>query len=210
MEAALVIKLLSGALLAWSVVYVLLLRPWRPVRLIRNVVPSIDLLFFTGVVVAVIALHNPLPFRTGAELVIGQTELRETLADVDQRITSVEQLPERTWQRLMSRLGWIVEDAPEAGPAPDAPGRLTTAVLPAVEGLVEVLLRAIALWGAVIVLAICQVMRLVVGLRRWQRDRARRKEPLSLDARVMALEEALVTLQTTALLERPSSEPAEA
>ena len=83
--------------------------------------PSIDLLFCTGLALGAIALDLPKPFQLGAELVVAQTDLPETLADLDERIDATLQLPQRTWESWSRWLGLEDEAAPEPSSTGDAP-----------------------------------------------------------------------------------------
>jgi hypothetical protein len=196
MEASIVIKLLSGLLGCTAALYVLLLRPWRPVRLLKGLVPSVDLLFCTGLALCAIALYEPRPFELGAELVVAQTDLPETLADLDERIDATLQLPQRTWESWSRWLGWEREDVAEPISTGGVPGRVATAVLPAVKGVVQTLLSAFAYGAGLILIAVGQAMRIVVGVRRAVGEHAARRAE-SLEARLRALEAELDTLQTS-------------
>lgn len=194
MESSLLVRLFDAILLAAGLLYLLLLRPWRPRRMLAGLTPSIDLLFAVGLCIGVASLHWAPPFTRLADWLVAQTELPEILAEVDARIHALETLPERTWDDLLARLGWGVE-SPAPPPAPPDAGVMVRSVLPAVNAVAEALLRAFVYGGSLIVLAVCQVMRLVTDVRRALRDRPRPAGRSALEARVAALEEALALSQ---------------
>jgi hypothetical protein len=196
MEASIVIKLLSGLLGCAAALYVLLLRPWRPVRLLKSLVPSVDLLFCAGLALGVIALYEPRPFELGADLVVAQTDLPETLANVDEHIDATLQLPQRTWESWSRWLGWEREDVIEPIATDGASGRVAMAVLPAVKGVIQTLLGAFAYGAGLILIAVGQAMRILVGVRRAVGEHAARRAE-TLEARLRALEAKLDTLQTS-------------
>lgn len=192
MDASLLIQALAGVLAWAALIYLLLLRPWRPRRLLRRLAPGVDLLFLAGLALGVLALYQPAPFRRTAELLVAQTELPRTLVSLDQRIQSIEQLPERLWAELAEQLGGPPAEAGQA-PAAVESHFIERAVMPGVIGLLEMLLRSFGYAGSLLVLAMSQVLRLVAGMRRAPEVPARRSTA-QFEARIAALEEALGTL----------------
>ena len=203
MEATLLGKALTAVLAAAAFLYLLLLRPWRPQRMWARRVPAIDLLFLLGLVLGFSAIEGAPPFARVADLLVHQTDLPESLGEIDTRIRQVEQLPEQIWSDLTSRLGWTSEPPP---PLPTGPGVVTEAVLPALTAIVEVLVRAFVYWGSLIVLATCQVMRLAVGIKRaiGARTPVWHTDPM-LEVRLSELEETVLALR--AIPEAPSAGP---
>ncbi len=201
MENPLVIKALAGVLAWAALVYLLLLRPWRPRRLLTNLTPSVDLLFLSGLLVGVMALYQPAPFRQAAEALVAQTALPANLAALDERIDSIEQLPERLWAELAEQLGRPPAES-ERAPIADERGRLERTLMPGIVGLLEILLRGLGYAGSLLALAVGQVLRLVAGLRRAPADRPVRRSA-ALEARVAALEETLRTLHYPVRIDAP-------
>ncbi|MBW2382893.1 MAG: hypothetical protein JRG92_04620 [Deltaproteobacteria bacterium] len=191
MEANSVIKLLDWGLLCGAGLYLLLLRPWRPRRMWAGLTPSIDLLFVAGLLLGWASLHYAPPFERFSVWLVDQTELPAMIVAVDDRIAEIEALPEQMWDDLTARFGWTSE-APGPLPPLHAPGVLTSTVLPAVHGVTEVLLRTFVYGGSLIVLAVCQVMRLVTDVRRAIRARASPTSRRALEARLAALEETVL------------------
>jgi hypothetical protein len=205
-ETTLVIKILSGLLLISASFYLLLLRPWRPRRMLDRMLPSIDLLFVIGLTIGVASLYEESLFPKLASALVQATGLPESAAAVDQRIADLEQLPQRLWDDLVSGLGWGDVDEPalaELAPAPidDEPGMIEGSFIPAITSAVELLLRSVVYWSALIVLLVCQVMRLAAAALRRLRDRAtlrRERELATLDGRVAAIEARLSALPAQA------------
>ncbi len=197
MEATLLGKVLVGGLAAIALLYLLMLRPWRPRRMWERRAPAVDLLFVVALATGVVAVSGAPPFQRIAEVLVEQTDLPETLGTIDDRIRAIETLPERIWEDLTARFGWS-DEPPEPAPSDTGPGVVTSAVLPGVVAIVEVLVRAFVYWGSLISLAVCLVMRIVIGVKRAvgaavARPRA---DPL-LEGRVAELEEIVVTLRAT-------------
>jgi hypothetical protein len=205
MEATLLGKALTGLLLALAATYVLFLRPWRPRRLWERRVPAVDGLFVLALATGLVAIHVDPPFERIATVLVAQTDLPETLAGVDARIREVEELPERIWSDITARLGWTDAPPPAADPEPTV-GPVTTAVLPALTAVVEVLVRAFVYWGCLIALAVCLVMRLAVGMTRavvatapaWRRHGV-------LEGRVAELEEVVLAMRHVRSVGGPES-----
>lgn len=197
MEATLLGKVLVGGLAAVAIVYLLMLRPWRPRRMWARRAPAIDLLFLGALAVGLAAVVGAPPFERIALVLVEQTDLPETLGAIDDRIREVETLPEQIWADLTARFGWSDEPPPEVA-LPDEPGVVSGAVLPSVVAVVEVLIRAFVYWGSLISLAVCLVMRLVVGVKRAVSAAVARPShaDLMLEGRVAELEELVVTLRT--------------
>lgn len=207
MEATLLGKVLVGGLAAVGLVYVLLLRPWRPRRMWARRAPAIDLLFMVALAIGVAAVVGAPPFARIARVLVDQTDLPATLGTIDDRIREVEALPEQIWSDLTSRLGWSDEPPADLQP-PDEPGVVSGAVLPSVVAVVEVLIRAFVYWGSLISMAVCLVMRLVVGVKRALTAAVARPRPdVMLEGRVAELEELVLTLR--AIRVAPSAEPEE-
>jgi hypothetical protein len=186
---------LALPLLGFAALYLLLLRPWRPLRLIRNRVPIVDALFVASLVVGASTLHYPEPYVETAHFLVDQTDLPETLDAIDDRIEAVEGLPETLWHDLKESLGFTVELPPPLPATPPA-GRVEAAVMPAVIGLTEGVLRCTAYAVSLLALALCQALRLVAGIRRAVEGRPARR---ALEERVAALEESLARMQTPQL-----------
>jgi len=187
---------LALPLLGFAALYVLLLRPWRPLRLIRNRVPMVDALFVASLIVGASALHYPAPYVETARFLVEQTELPETLDAIDERIEAVEGLPDALWRDMKESLGFAIEPPARVPPTPPA-GRVEAAVMPAVIGLTEGVLRCTAYAVSLLALALCQALRLVAGIRRAIADGPTSRR--ALEQRVSALEELLATLQTPQL-----------
>jgi hypothetical protein len=197
MEATLLINILTAGLCAFALLYVLLLRPWRPRRFAERFAPGIDALFLLGLATGTAALYSAPPFERGAAVLVELTDLPATLLDLDGQITRLETMPERIWADLSWRMGWGSE--PPAPPdGPPAPGLVTENVRPAVDAVVEVLLRAFTYWGSLIVLAVSLVMRGIAGRppKKARQAPERRHADLALEARVASLEESLAALHT--------------
>ncbi len=197
MEATLLGKALTALIAAIGLLYLLFLRPWRLRRLWDRRVPAVDALFIVALAIGLAAVRWPPPFERIAVVLIDQTDLPETLADVDLRIREIEQLPERIWNDLTTRLGWTGEAAVPM-PVDDEPGLVTTTVLPALTAVVEVLVRAFVYWGSLIALALCLVVRLAVGLTRSVVAAVPKRTPPDrmLEGRISELEETILTLRT--------------
>jgi hypothetical protein len=206
MEPILLIKLLSGLLLASASLYLLLLKPWRPSRMLDRMVPSIDLLFVVGLALGVAALYEESVFPRLASALVSETGLPESTAAVDQRISDLEQLPQRLWDDLVASLSWGEADGPalpEPPPATpgDEPGMVEGSFIPAITSIVELLLRSFVYWSALLVLVVCQVMRLVAAALRRLRGRgasAPMPELPALAGRVAAIEAQLSALPARA------------
>ena len=166
MEANIVIKLFGCVLGAAGGLYLLLLRPWRPRRMLAGLTPSIDLLFVAGLALGMAALHYPTPFERVAIWLVEQTELPQMLAGVDDRIAAAEALPGQMWREWTAHFDFSGETEPEPVAAAREPGLMATTLLPAVHGVTQALLRATVYWGSLVLLAVCQVMRLVTDVTR--------------------------------------------
>jgi len=191
MEASFVIDMLSAALVFLCALYLLFLRPWRVRRLIERRAPSIDLFFMAALLAGAAALHYPEPFTRTAQFLVTQSELPDTLRDVDRRIESIEALPEQIWNDLSETLGWA--HPPEPPPPPPETGVVEASVMPSVVGVVEASLRCGVYAGSLLALVLAQLMRLLAGLG--QRRRAGNAPgERDLEARVRALEARLQSL----------------
>jgi hypothetical protein len=190
MEASWVIKLFDLVLIGAAGIYLLILRPWRPRRMLAGRTPSIDGLFVLGLLLGWASLHHAAPFSDLSIWLVDQTELPAMIVAVDERIAEIESMPEQLWDDLVARFGWASDEPDPLRPSP-APGVLTSSVLPAVHGVTEVLLRTFTYGGSLIVLAVCQVMRLVTDVRRTIRGRPSVSSRRALEARLTALEETL-------------------
>jgi len=200
MESSFWIKLFASALASFSLLYVLRLRPWRPRRFWRALSPSVDLLFLSGVLLGALALFEPMPFDRGASLLIAQTELPAHLDALDREIAELAAAPRQLWIDLLEQIG-----LPGAAPAPPAPydaardGHLQHRVLPAVEAIVSVLLRAFFYAGSLLVITVALVMRIFTRWRAAHPSLESPPRPASLEERVRALEESLATQHTRPL-----------
>jgi hypothetical protein len=200
MESSLWIKLLASGLAGFALLYVLRLRPWRPRRFWNALSPSVDLLFLSGVLLGVLALFEPMPFDGGARLLLDQTDLPASLDSLDREIAELADAPRRLWIELLDQIGLA-----QAAPAPPAPydpvrdGHLQRRVLPAVQAIVSVLLRAFFYAGSLMVIAVALVMRIFSRWRAAHPPRDPAPRPASLEERVLALEESLATLHTRSL-----------
>jgi len=204
MEATLLGNLLVAALAAVAVLYLLLLRPWRPRRMWARRALSIDLLFVAALGLGVAAVVGSAPFEGVATMLVDQTDLPATLTAIDARILEVEALPERIWNDLTARLGWT--DEPPLPPPDPGPGVVAGAVLPSVVAVVEVLVRAFVYWGCLISLAVCLVMRIVVGVKRAVSAAVSAPSPdAMLEGRISELEEVVLSLRSLEVgpLDRP-------
>jgi len=196
MEATLLGKTLTGVIAGIGLLYLLFLRPWRPRRMWVRRVPAVDLLFVAALAIGLAAVHWPTPFERAAVVLIGQTDLPGTLSGVDVRIREIEQLPERIWSDLTTRLGWAKEPPPPDLTEP-VPGPVTGRVLPALTAVVEVLIRAFVYWGSLIALSLCLVVRLAVGLTRTVVATVPERRPdRMLEGRITELEEIVLSLRS--------------
>lgn len=196
MEATLLGKTLTAVIAGIALVYGVFLRPWRPRRMWARRVPAVDLLFVAALAIGLAAVHWPAPFERAARVLIDLTDLPGTLSGIDQRIRDIEELPDRIWSDLTTRLGWATEPPPPDLAEP-APGPVTGRVLPALTGVVEVLVRAFVYWGSLIVLSLCLVVRLAVGLTRTVVAAVPERRPdRLLEGRITELEEIVLSLRT--------------
>jgi hypothetical protein len=207
MEPSLLIKMLSLVLASSALVYLLLLRPWRPARMKARLLPSIDIMFVIGLAFGTAALYEEVAFPRMAGVLVDQTGLPASVADVDRRIEHIEQLPTQLWNDLVERFSWTeVEEPLPPEPAPpiarSEPGLVEGTLVPAVTSVVEVLLRTVVYWSSLMVLALCQVMRLAsAAIRRFRRREAPTTPALdvaSLHGRISAIEERIAALPARA------------
>lgn len=189
------IKVLTGLLLAGAGLYLLVLRPWRLERLLDGRVPSVDGLFLLALVMGLASLHSGPPFEQVSLRLVEYTELPETLMEVDLQIQAIERWPQEVWADLMARLGWD-EPEPQLAPEPPQPGWVTETVLPSVLTVVETLLRGFVYWGSLVLIAVCLAVRLAIGLVRGIRKRSRGTNEAELEAEVSRLQEKIATLET--------------
>ncbi len=195
MDASLLIELGMAPIAFAAFFYVLMLRPWRPRRMLARRAPGIDLLFVLTVAMASTAVLEPAPFDRAAIALIEATSLPASLAEIDRRIDEVENLPETMWQDLTARLGWGSAAQTEAAEAFDpATGVASSSVLPAVHGILSMLMRSFTWVGCLFALILVQIMRGLAGLRqREPKPPTLRPFDKLIDDRVAALEEALHT-----------------
>ncbi|MFP6639435.1 MAG: hypothetical protein VCC04_04255 [Myxococcota bacterium] len=202
MEASILGKLLTALLLLGALVYLSFLRPWRPQRLWERRTPAVDLLFVAALAMGLAALHAEAPFPQAARRVVEMTELPETLWEVDLEIQLLRQWPEQRWNELTTRLGWDDPEPLEEGLAAEE-AWISNAVLPSVIAVVEVLLRGMVYWGSLMVMVVCQAIRLAVGLTRAIRNHGARGAEVAIDSQIARLEQKIATLETR-LEARPS------
>jgi hypothetical protein len=196
MEADVIIGLLTWPLWAFALAYGLAFRPWRWRHLGGAFFPSLDLLMCGALASGVMALYHPMPLERAATGLVDWTGLPEQMRSIDLQIHELETLPERTWLSVKEELG-LSGDEPVVVPPPPEPGPVSASILPAVEGLVEVVLRFGAYGASLAVMGVALVMRLwFMGSRRRSEARARNRE--SLEARIRDLEEAVGRLSGTA------------
>lgn len=192
----LVTQPLDAPLLILAAIYLLLLRPWRPLRMIRNRVVLVDALFACSLVIGWAALHHPAPYAQTAEFLVDQTDLPETLSAIDERIEEIEGLPEELWRDLKERFGFAVEPPPMEALPVEPSGRVEAAIMPAVVGITEGVLRCTAYAVALLALLLCQALRGVAGIRRAVVGSGERPGRRELEERVSALEESIARLHT--------------
>lgn len=194
MEANLFGKLLTAVLMMGVFFYLLFLRPWRPRRLWQRRVPSVDILFLIALAMGFSSIYSESPYERAAVRVVALTELPETLWQVDERIHFMQELPERVWDNLTERLGWG-SDEPEPTPVVPDPTWISDAVLPAVAGVVEMLLRSFVYGGSLMLMAVCQATRLAVGVKRFVSNQRGQSGQSALEERVAKLEQTIATLE---------------
>ena len=195
MEATLLGKLLTTILMMGLFFYLLFLRPWRPQRLWQLRVPSVDILFVVALAMGLSAVYAQTPYESAADRVVALTDLPETLLEIDTQILFIQELPERVWADLTDRLSWW--ESEETAPVPVIPGPawVSSAILPAVGALVEVLLRGFVYGASLMLMAVCQATRLAVGVKRFVSNQRARSTHSALEGRVAKLEQTIATLR---------------
>lgn len=189
MEVSGFVKPLFGSLLSLAFLYLLVLRPWRPRLFLAGLSPSLDLLFLATLVLAASALLEPRPFDRGAALLIAQTDLPDTIAEVDTRISDLEALPERLWADLKASIGFGDDEIAPPPPVLVRPGSVEATVIQAVGEIVSMILRVYTYLSCVLALWVLLVVRLFSRSRASHPGQRQREEDL--EHRVATLEASL-------------------
>ena len=184
-EASALVKILLVVIGAQAALYLVALRPWRVRDLPRALSPGVDLTFVALVALSVVALVEPRPFDAGADWLVAQTSLPDSLATIDAELAELERMPSAIWEEIKASFGFA-EPPPVVPPAAVMrPGAVESAVVEAVGEVVSIVIRASSYAGSVLSLWMLIVMRLFVRsatARRLRDERAWLEARAAMDA----------------------------